>query len=158
MTRAALVLLLAAATGWVGLVVPARRARDRARSDFARARQERERLRAEVALVQRRGQAEPAPKDAAEAARALRRSYLRATEGLPVRGVQIAVAGAGGGSGAQGSLVADGRLADLLRLAERLVDPAASVRVERVSLTELRGAAGRPAHIEIQGRGAGGGS
>ena len=47
-------LLLAAALVYVGLTLPARVARDEARAAFARQREERERLRAEVARLERR--------------------------------------------------------------------------------------------------------
>ena len=130
----ALALLLAAAAGWLGLVAPARRERDRARAEYARARQERERLRGEFSGRGRRALGDVAPSDAAAAGRALRLALLRATEGLPVEAVEIAASGERGGGTARGRLSAEGEMAALLRVAERLVDPAAGVRVEHVVL------------------------
>ncbi len=127
----ALVLLLAAAAGWLGLVTPARRERDRARAEYAEARQERERLRSSLSGRGRSAGATATPSDAAAASRGLRLTLLRATQGLPVEAVEISVSG---GTAARGQLSAQGAMAALLRVAERLVDPAAGVRVERVVL------------------------
>ncbi len=142
MRRAAvLVLLLAAIGGWAGFVAPARRERDRARAEYARSRQERERLRHEVS-GEERGRRAVAPGDAAAAGRALRSALLRATEGLDLEAVEIAAAGERGGASARGTLSVRGEIATLLRLTERLVEPAGGVRVERVTLGP---AAGGPA-------------
>ncbi len=70
----------------------------------------------------------------------LRRALLRATEGLPVEAVEIAASGERVGVTARGRLSAEGELATLLRVAERLVDPAAGVRVEHVVLAPAGGA------------------
>lgn len=152
---AALALLLAAASGWLGLVAPARRERDRARADYARVRQERERLRADLSSLERRAHRSVAPSDGAAAGRALRLNLLRATEGLPVEVVQLSATGQAGGVAARGSLAAEGEMADLLRVAERLVDPAAGVRVERVGLAPLARGGMR---LELDGWSAGSGS
>lgn len=133
----ALVLLLAAGAGWLGLVAPARRERDRARAEYAGARLERERLRSSLSGRGRPAGAAVAPSDGAAASRALRLTLLRATEGLPVEAVEIAVSG-DRGTAARGQLSAQGEMAALLRVAERLVDPAAGVRVERVVLAPAR--------------------
>jgi hypothetical protein len=134
---AALALLLAAALGWLGLVAPARRERDRARADYARVREERERLRIDLSSLERRAHVTVAPSDGAAAGRALRLTLLHATEGLPVEVVQLSATGERTGVVARGSLAAQGEMADLLRIAERLVDPAAGVRVERVALVPV---------------------
>jgi hypothetical protein len=152
----AVVLLLAAVAGWAGVVAPAHRERDLSRSGFAAARQERERLRSEVARLEHHPGAAHAgpPQDAAEASQRLRRSLLEATEGLRVGGVQLTASGGEKRGGTRGSLVAEGRLADLLRLADRLLE---AMRVEQVELSE-HDEDGRPARIQIQGRGAGEGA
>jgi type II secretory pathway component PulM len=152
---ASLVLLLAAAAGWFGLVIPAHRQCDQARSEFAQARRERERLRTQVAAAERRSG--HGPRDGAEASRALRRSFLEAAQGLPVSVARIAISGRGRTS-VQGSVVVEGRLPDLLRVAERLAEPDRGVRIQRVGLSEPGRVAERPARIEIQGTDARSGS
>jgi hypothetical protein len=162
----AAVLALAAAGGWAACVLPARQARDRARADFARARLERERLRLEVAGLERgmggeRGtRGEGPPRDAAEAARSLRRSFLRATAGLPLGEVSLSASRAGGsGRGAtRGTLTAEGRLADLLRLSERLLEPTQGVRIRLVTLGIAPGGDHATKRIEIECSGEGAGS
>jgi len=130
-------LLVAAACVHVGLTLPARRARDEARQAFARQREERERLRAHVARLERRGSvAHPdVPDDEAAAARALRRALLGATRGLPIGDVQIAARPERGGStAARGRLVGTGRQADVLGVAGRLAAPDSGVVLERLEL------------------------
>jgi hypothetical protein len=130
-------LLLAAAVVHVGLARPARVARDEARAAFARQREERERLRAEVARLERRAfVARPgAPDDEAAAARALRLSLLAATRGLAIGDVRIAShPERRGTTAARGRLGGTGRQADLLSLAGRLADPGSGVLLERLDL------------------------
>jgi hypothetical protein len=143
--RGAAALRVVAAPGLhVGVTRPARRQRDEAREEFARAREQRERLRAETARLERRAAAGRAPAGEAAAARALRLSLLRAIEGLPLGGVRVgAESGKGSAVAARGSLVAEGRQADLLRAAGRLADPSSGVRLERVSLVGAQGGAVR---------------
>ncbi len=132
-----LALLVAAAVIHVGVTLPARRARDEAREAFARKREERERLRADVARLERRAPTArtQAPGEATAAARALRQSLLRATRGLPVREVQIAAqADPRAGVAARGRLTAAGTQANLLRVAGRLAEPASGVVLELVRL------------------------
>ncbi len=158
MRGAAVILLLAAAAGWLGLVAPARRARDRARAEYGRLREERERLRAEIAGLTRQRPTAPLPGDAAAAGRALRLTLLGATRGLPVEAVRIAARGEKAGLLAQGSLSAEGGMAPLLRVAERLADPAASVRIDRVVLGPARGVADRTLRLDLDGVRLGAGS
>ena len=144
MTRrlAAAALLVLAGAVYLALVVPARRERDDARQEWARGREERQRLRA-----QRHGPRAPGGRggrapagDAAAAVRALRRSLLRATDALPVEALQIGASPAERGAvAARGHLVAEGRLADLLRLTTRLTAPSSGLLVERVTLAETGG-------------------
>ena len=134
---AGLGLLLLAALVHFGFTRPARLARDTAREAFAHQREERERLRAEVAWRERRSSASfaPAPAGDAAAARALRQSLLSATRGLAVADVQIAAQPERRGAiAARGRLNAAGSQADLLRAAGRLAEPASGVRLERVQL------------------------
>jgi hypothetical protein len=135
---AAALLLLAALGLHLGLAVPARRQRDEARDEFARSREERERVRAQSARLERRAAAGRAPAGDAEAARALRLSLLRAAEGLPLTAVRIvAEAGHRGGVAARGRLAAEGRQADLLRAAGRLAEPSSGVLLEHVALVQV---------------------
>ena len=153
MTRrvAAALLLLAALGLHLGVAVPARRQRDEARYEFARCRVERERLRAQVARLEPREAAGRAPSGDAAAARALRLSLLRATEGLPLGAVRIAAeAGPRGAVAARGRLVAEGRQADLLRAAGRLAEASSGVLLERVALLQATGGALR---LEVEASG-----
>jgi hypothetical protein len=152
----ALALLLIAASGWLGLVAPAQRVRDRARADDVRVRQEQGRLRSELSgLERRRAPAAANDSDMAAAGRALRLTLLRATAGLPVEVVRLSAAGERGGVVARGALAAEGEMADLLRVSERLVDPAVGVRVERVALVPLRE---REMRLDLDGSSVGSGS
>ena len=146
MTRriVALVLLAAALLIHVGLTLPARRSRDSARELYASQREERERLRAEVARLERRSTAAAsaqAPAGEAAAARALRLSLLSATRGIAIDQVEIAAhPEARGLYAARGRLGAAGSQADLLRAAGRLAEPAAGLRLERLQLSAGIGA------------------
>ena len=143
--RVAAALLAVAALGLhVGVTRPARRQRDEARDAFARGREEREKLRAEAVRLERRVAAARAPAGDAAAARALRLSLLRATDGLPLGAVRIgAEPGRRSSVAARGTLVAEGRQADVLRAASRLADPSSGVLLERVTLVQARGGAVR---------------
>jgi hypothetical protein len=137
---AAAVLLLVAVGLHLGVTLPARRQRDEARDEFARGREERERLRAQTARLDQRPPAVRAPAGDAAAARALRLSLLRATDGLALRGVQIAAApGRRGAAAARGRLVAEGSQTDLLRAAGRLAEASSGIQLERMALAEVRG-------------------
>jgi hypothetical protein len=139
--RLAAALLLAAALGLhLGLAAPARRQRDEARREFAQLREERERLRAQAARVQRRAPAARAPRGEAEAARALRLSFLGAVGGLPLRAVRIsAEAGRQGVVAARGRVAAEGGQADLLRAAGKLAEASSGVLLENVRLSHTPG-------------------
>jgi len=146
---AGLFLLLAAVLVHVGVTRPARGARDTAREAYAEQREERERLRAELARLERRSLASPAPAPAgdAAAARALRQSLLSATRGLGLADVQIASQPERRGAiAARGRLNAAGSQAELLRAAGRLADPASGVRLVRVQL--LAGSGSRQLEAE----------
>lgn len=146
--RVAAALLLVAALGvHLGVALPARRQRDEARDAFARGREERERLRGQAARLERRAAAGRAPAGDAAAARALRLSLLRATEGLPLGAVRISVDVGRGSVAARGRLAAEGRQADLLRAAGRLAEPSSGVLLERVALAETPGGGVR---IEVE--------
>ena len=138
--RAAGALLLLAALGlYLGVATPARRARDASRREFARAREERERLRSRLAGIERRAAAVRGPAGDAAAVRALRLSLLGATRGLALDSVQIgAEAGRRGAMAARGRLSAEGDQADLLRSAERLAEPSSGVFLDRVALRPAR--------------------
>jgi hypothetical protein len=130
-------LLVVAAFVHVGLTLPARRARDEAREAFARPREQREHLRAQLARLERSSSvARPsAPDGDAAAARSLRRALLDATRGLAIGDVQIATQPQRGGSlAARGRLAGTGRQADVLGVAGRLAAPDSGVVLERVEL------------------------
>jgi hypothetical protein len=135
---AAVLLWVAAASLHLGVTAPARQQRDEARDEAGRRREELERARAAAVRIEHRATAVVrAPSGDAAAARALRGSLLRATEGLGLEGVQIAVEGGQRGTvAARGRLAARGRQVDLLRAAGRLAEPSSGLLVERVRLAE----------------------
>jgi hypothetical protein len=101
----------------LGITLPARRVRDESRAAFAQRREERERLRVDVARLERRASEVRVgtPDDAAAAARALRLSLLAATHGLGISDVQIAShPERRGTTAARGRLVGTGRQPDVL--------------------------------------------
>jgi hypothetical protein len=130
-------LLVVAAVLYVGVTLPARRARDEARAAFASQRAERERLRVGVKHLERRA-SEPrtgAPEGDAAAARALRLSLLAALRGLGLGDVQIeSHPERRGSAAARGRLVGTGGQADVLRAAGRLAAPGSGVVLERLQL------------------------
>jgi hypothetical protein len=134
--------LLAAVAVHVALTLPARQDRDAARDAYARQRAERERLRAELARLDRRSSPAPAaPEGEAAAGRGLRLSLLAATRGVELGDVQIAATPERRGAiAARGRLSASGSQAELLRAAGRLAEEASGVRLERLNFT--RGASG----------------
>ena len=135
---AGLVLLLAAGVVHLGLTLPARRARDAAREAFAHQREERERLRGELARLERRASraAAAVPGDSAAAARALRLALLAATRGLELDDVRIAAQPERRGSAAaRGRLGGTGGQAGVLRAAGRLAEPGSGVLLERLDLS-----------------------
>jgi hypothetical protein len=137
---AAALLLLAAFGLHFGLTVPARRRGDESRAEFARLRAEREGLRAEAARLQRRAASARAPLGDAEAARALRLSFLGAVEGLPLRGIRVgAEASRQGQVAARGRMAAEGGQGDLLRAAGRLAEASSGVLLENVRLAHSPG-------------------
>jgi hypothetical protein len=132
-----LVLLLLAVLVHVGYTRQAWAGRDLAREEFGRARTEKERLRSELARLERRSLPADtvAPAGDAAAVRALRQSLLRSTRGLPLGDVALAVqAERRGALAARGRLGAAGTQADLLRAAQRLAEPGSGVRLERIEL------------------------
>jgi hypothetical protein len=131
--------LVAAAGLWLGVAVPARQQRDLARSEYARARELRERLHAQTLALRHEDEAGRTPQAGAAAGQALRSSLLRAIRGLTVGEVQIAAGASGGPVAARGHLSAVGRMQDLLVATQRLAAPDSGVLVERVALTGRRG-------------------
>lgn len=139
MTRRVLagLLLLAGVLLWAGLAAPARRARDEARAELARLREERERSRSEMAAAERLASAGRTPEAGAAAARTLRLALLRATEGLEVGRVTIAASSAERGAvAATGRLGAEGPLEAVLRVTDRLADPGSGLLLRSVTLSE----------------------
>ncbi len=131
------VLLLAAAGVWLAVTVPAQGERDAARTEYGRAREQKEKLRVELASAERRAVAGMSPQAGAAASRGMRASLLRAIEGLRVEGVQIAPAERR--SGGAGRLSAEGRMAEVALLADRLVSPGSGVLVRSVHFVSASG-------------------
>jgi hypothetical protein len=137
---AAALLLLAALGIHLGLGAPARRQRDEAREEFARQREVREGLRAQAARRQRPAASVRAPRGDAEAARALRLSFLGAVEGLPLRAVRVNVEpGRHGLVAARGRVSAEGEQADLLRAAGKLAEASSGVLLDNVRFADAPG-------------------
>jgi hypothetical protein len=150
---AAALMLLGALGLHFGLAAPARRQRDGAREEFARLREERERLRAGAARLRPLAVSVRAPSGDAEAVRAVRRSFLGAIAGLPLKAVRIsAEAGRQGMVTARGSLAAEGRQSDLLRAAGRLAEVSSGVLLETVRLARVHG---EDLRLEIEASGVG---
>jgi len=136
---AAALMLLAAVGLHLGLAAPARRQRDEARAEFAQLREERERLRAQAARLQRRAASVRTPKGDAEAARALRLSFLGAVFGLPLRAVRISAEAGRHGVAARGRLAAEGGQTNLLRAVGNLAEASSGVLLEKVRLAPAPG-------------------
>jgi hypothetical protein len=142
---------LAAAWLWFGVASPARRERDVARSEFARLRAERERVRSRVAEVERRAAVGRTPESGAAAARAMRRALLQATEGAAVGSVRIGAAPADRGRVvATGRLSIRGPLEAVLSVADRLADPRSGVLVQRAILVAA-GPAAPEVRLDVDG-------
>ncbi len=130
-------LIVVAAALYVGVTLPARRARDEARAAFASQREERERLRVAAKHLERRASElrSGATEDAAAAARALRLRLLAATRGLGLGDVQIeSHPERRGSTAARGRLVGTGGQADVLRAAGRLAASDSGVLLEQLQL------------------------
>ena len=145
---AALALLLGAGGLCLAVTLPALHERDAAYAEFGRAREQREQLRLQLAASESRRAAGRSPQAGAAAVRAVRASLLRASSGLGVADVQIAASGAGGRRGASGQLSAEGRMAEVVTLADRLTRHDSGVRVERVRFAA--GSADSPRmHVDV---------
>jgi len=136
-------LLLGAAGLWLAVTLPALRERDSAYVEFAQVRQQREQLRSQLAASEARSAALRSPEAGAAAVRAVRASLLRASSGLGVADVQIATSGSGGRPGASGQLSAEGRMAEVVTLADRLARRDSGVRVEHVHFAASGGGSSR---------------
>ena len=141
--RLAAFLLFAAAAGILAAAVPsARRERDAARQEHRAARAEREQLRVRLADLDHRSleDRQPTAATGAAAVLALRGAVLAATDGLAVTGVEVTTNVPGRGAiAAQGRLAAEGDFFETLRLPRRLASSSSGVRLERVTLGEVRG-------------------
>jgi hypothetical protein len=142
---AGLVLLLGASLCYVGLVRPARRDLALVQDDFARSRDERERLRARMADLERRVQvraritaAGPEPGRGDSASR-LRNAVLRVVDASRVSGVTLSVSAGRVPVAAKVHLTAEGRFADLVPLTGRLVSGPPGLVLERLRLTPVAG-------------------
>jgi hypothetical protein len=152
----AMALLLAAGFGYAGLAVPARRDAASVQDEYARARDERQRLRARLAELERRSQARaraPAaiggapgrPSTAQGGARgrelpaSVRRAVLGVVDGAHLSGVQLSVSAGRSPVGAKVRLTAEGRFADLVPLAGRLTSGPPGLVLERVRMSPKEG-------------------
>lgn len=139
------VLLFAAGLGYAGLVVPARRELAAAREAFARASEERERIRRRLADLERRVQVRARVIDAraepgrGESAGRLRRTVLQVVDASRVSGVRLTVSPGRAPVVGKVKLVAEGRFADLVPLAGRLISGPPGLVVERLRLSPKDG-------------------
>lgn len=140
-----LVLLLGASLGYVGLVRPARHELAVVQDDFARSREERDRLRARLADLERRVQvraritaAGPEPGRGDSAGR-LRNAVLRVVDSSRVSRVSLSVSAGRVPVAAKVHLTAEGRFADLVPLTGRLVSGPPGLILERLRLTPAAG-------------------
>jgi hypothetical protein len=141
----ALVLLLGASLGYVGLVRPVRHDLAVIQDDFARSRDERERLRARMAELERRVQVraritgaglEPGRGDSTGR---LRNAVLRVVDAARVSGVTLSVSAGRVPVAAKVHLTAEGRFADLVPLTGRLLSGPPGLVLERLRLTPAAG-------------------
>jgi hypothetical protein len=129
-----------------GYSAPCRQEAAQAQEGFARARSERLRLEGmltrlehEAEVTVRVGQMDlPRGSGPAEATAFLRRSVLRALEGVSVSGVRLGVTPGRAPIAAKLSLKAGGTFAEVVRLSGRLVRPGAGVILEHVDLSPER--------------------
>jgi len=136
-------LLLGAAGLWLAVTLPALRERDAGYAEFARAREQRQQLRFRLETSEARSAAGRSPEAGAAAVRAVRASLLRASSGLGVADLQIAASEGGSRAGASGQLSAEGRMAEVVTLADRLARPDSGVRVEHVRFAAGHGGSSR---------------
>ena len=135
------VLLLGAGLGYAAIVVPARHELTAAQDGFAQARDERQRLRARVAELERRVQvrarvaAAPPESGRGESAGRLRRAVLSEVEGSRVSGVQLSVSAGRAPVAAKVHLILEGSFPDVLPLTGRLVSGAPGLVLERLRLS-----------------------
>jgi hypothetical protein len=135
-----------AAALWFGVAAPSRGQRDAARDEFERLRAERERVRSRVVELERRAAVGRTPESGAAAARALRRAFLQATDGVPVGGVYIATNPADRGRmAATGRLAVEGPLDAVLVVTDRLADRDSGVILRHVAI-----AVPRPGDLEVK--------
>ena len=142
---AGLALMFGAGLGYVGLVRPARGDLAAAEHDFARAREERERLRARTADLERRVHvraritgAGPEPGQGDSAGR-LRNAVLQVVDASRVSRVTLSVSAGRVPVAAKVHLTAEGRFADLVPLTGRLVSGPPALILERLRLTPSAG-------------------
>ena len=154
---AALALLLAAGVGYAGFAVPARREAASVQDQYARARDERQRLRARLAELERRSRVRPGTSSRAvagatarpsaaqggaqgrEQAANVRRAVLGVVDGAHLSGVQLSVSTGRSPVGAKVRLTAEGRFADIVPLAGQLTSGPPGLVLERVHMSPKGG-------------------
>ncbi|HKC12260.1 MAG TPA: hypothetical protein VKI41_09525 [Vicinamibacteria bacterium] len=143
----AALLLLGAGLLYTGVTLPAHRAEADAEAAVARARAERPGLRARLAARELQAAADKASAGVAAATSGpgdpvvrLRRSVVGSLEGATVSGARLAVTAGRPPVGARVQFSAEGRYAEILRLAGHLVRPGTGLVLESVRLRP--GAAG----------------
>jgi hypothetical protein len=138
----AALLLMGAGLLYTGVTLPAHRAAADAEAALARARAERPGLRARLAERERQAAAEDKASAAVAAATSgpgdpvvrLRRSVVGSLEGAAVSGTRLAVSAGRSPVGARVQLSAEGRYAEILRLAGHVVRPGTGLVLESVRL------------------------
>lgn len=152
--RAAALVVLAVALGvWAAAVRPASRQLALAQQEFARARGEREGLRLQTALLERKVAAHARLVGASAArsgdpAKALRRFVVDSVSKAPLSDVRLEASPGRGPTAARVRLTALGTFREILRLLERLGGPESGLALERVQLTA--GSAGM-VQAEVEG-------
>jgi hypothetical protein len=137
-------LLLVALFLWLGIASPARREIADAQRQFARARENRERVRLRAAEAEHRlaysdRLAAASPGGAQDPVGGLRRVALQALASTALSAAEIEVTPARPPAAARTRLQARGSFREALRLCEQLTGPESGVAMERVQLTSATG-------------------
>jgi hypothetical protein len=136
-------LLAAAAAAYFGLAVPFRTRAEAARAEFQQVRDQRRQSRARLGTLERREAARQraaallaaaAASPGSDASGIVRRAVVTSLEAVRVSPVKLTVRPARAPVGASLSLSAEGRFAEVVRLAGHLVRPGSGLILERVQM------------------------
>jgi hypothetical protein len=135
----AALVLAAAALVWVTAVRPVAGELEAARQQYARLREERQRLRLRTAVLERQVAAHArlaaaSGADAGDPAKALRRFVVESVSTVPLTDVRLETVPGRGATAARVHISVVGGFRDILRLGERLSGPDSGLGLERVQL------------------------